>query len=352
LEDHPSVSIIVPVHNGGEAFGCCLASIAASEAPPAEVIVVDDGSTDGSSGVANLFGARVIELSTCGGPARARNLGARAARGEILFFVDADVTLAPDAVGQVVDAFRADSELAAVIGSYDDAPACGNFLSQYKNLLHHYVHQTGRQDAWTFWGACGAIRRRVFHAVGGFDESYPHASIEDIELGYRLKEAGETIRLVRSLQVKHLKVWTTRTLLKADFLLRALPWTELILRRRRAANDLNLNGSSRASVVLAYAMLGCLIGGAWWRWLLAPAAAAAIALLAVNLPVYRFFRRKRGPWFAMQAIPWHWFYYLYGGLAFAIGSARHVLARRPAPSDLPAGVEQGPARVKAGAEHL
>ncbi len=79
-----------------------------------------------------------------GGPARARNLGASQARGEILLFVDADVTIPPGAIGQVVKVFKREPGIAALFGSYDDEPAESNFLSQYRNLLHHYVHQQGR----------------------------------------------------------------------------------------------------------------------------------------------------------------------------------------------------------------
>ena len=77
-------------------------------------------------------------------------------------------------------------------------------------------------------------------ALGGFDEGYRQPSIEDIELGYRLKQAGHRIRLCKALQVKHLKRWSVVSLLKSDFFDRALPWTELILRDRRVINDLNL----------------------------------------------------------------------------------------------------------------
>jgi hypothetical protein len=76
-------------------------------------------------------------------------------------------------------------DLVALFGSYDDAPAATNFLSQYKNLLHHYMHQTAREEASTFWGACGAIRREVSLAVGG---------IFRIPSNVSSRSAGEFIR--------------------------------------------------------------------------------------------------------------------------------------------------------------
>jgi len=315
----PTVSIIVPVDEEGAAFRQCLASLRALSPAPEEVIIVTDGNGAGTRELAAGAGFRVVECPRRGGPARARNLGARRARGEVLLFVDADVTVPPRAVGQVAEQFRSRGGPDAVIGSYDDAPAEPNFLSQYRNLLHHYVHQTAREEACTFWGACGAVRRDVFLRVGGFSEEYPQPSIEDIELGARLRRGGHAIRLCKALQVKHWKRWSAGSLLRTDIFRRALPWTALILRQRRFPNDLNLRWSSRASVALLYAMLALLVAGAWWRWCLVAAAGAAVAAAALNAPLYRFFLRKRGAWFALRAVPWHWLYYLYGGLAFAVG---------------------------------
>jgi hypothetical protein len=96
-------------------------------------------------------------------------------------------------------------------------------------------------------------------------------------------------------------------------------------------NDLNIGHSERLCVVLTYGLVGTLIGAIWWAQLLAVAVLIMVALLVKNAPLYRFFLRKRGLRFALQSVPLHWLYYLYSGLAFAIGLARHVFrgSRKP-----------------------
>ena len=323
----PSVSVIVPVYNGGKNLRVCLASLAALTPAAREIIVIDDGSTDDSARVASEFGADVLPTSGRRGPAHARNLGAQAAEGDVLLFLDADVAVRPDIIDRVAEAFQDDPELAALFGSYDDAPAATGFLSQYKNLLHHYVHQTAQEEAFTFWTGCGAIRREVFVSVGGFDENYGEPAIEDIELGYRLKRAGHRVLLDKGLQVKHLKRWGVVGLVHADFFRRALPWSELILHHRQVANDLNTGWASRLSVLAAWALLGSLLGAWLWPPLLVVAGVSVVALFVLNWPLYRFFLQKRGLWFTIRAIPWHWFYFLYSGLAFALALGKHVFGR-------------------------
>lgn len=318
-----TLSIVIPVHNGGENFRNCLASLAQFATAAIEIIVVDDGSTDESWKLAQAMGAKVLRNPVSAGPATARNLGAKAASGDILFFVDADVTIGKNTLEQVLAAFHNQPDLAALIGSYDDTPGASNFLSQFKNLFHHYTHQTASEEATTFWGACGAIRRQIFLELGGFDESYRYPSIEDIELGYRLKGAGYRIQLCKTLQVKHLKQWRVFSLLRADFFYRAIPWTELIWRDRHLVNDLNLTLTSRISTLLVYGLL-------LMCWLATTSSEALILagllglmLLLLNRHVYQFFHRKRGALFAIKTIPWHWLYFFYSGLAFAIGSVRY-----------------------------
>jgi GT2 family glycosyltransferase len=322
------VSVIVPAHEAGDKFQRCLASIAALVPRPLEVIIAADGVAAEFGGLAEEHGFETVTLPEQGGPARARNAGAERARGGILFFVDSDVLVPADAVRQVTSAFEADPELAALFGSYDDEPLERSFLSQFKNLFHHYTHQTSSEEASTFWGACGAVRRDAFVECGGFDETYGRPAMEDIELGYRLKGAGHRIRLVKTLQVKHMKAWSARGLLATDFCDRALPWTQLILERKGLINDLNLRTADRVSAAIAYAMVALVALALLVPWALVGVPILGAALLALNAPLYRFFWRKRGGRFTAGAVAWHWFYFLYSGLAFGMGFVRHRLGRR------------------------
>jgi glycosyltransferase involved in cell wall biosynthesis len=253
-----------------------------SAVAPLECIVVDDGSSDDSVRIAAQQGARVRSTGGRFGPARARNIGVKAASGEIVLFLDADVCVYPDTISKIVAEFAGDPELDAVIGSYDRSPSATNFMSQYRNLMHSYVHQHSNREATTFWSGCGAIRRQVFLDFGGFDENhYQTPAIEDIELGYRLFQAKRKLALNANIQVKHLKSWSLSKVIETDFFYRAIPWSELILRSGRMPNDLNLRISQRISVALAFilAALGAYGGIRWHAYLLTPLLAVFFILL-------------------------------------------------------------------------
>jgi cellulose synthase/poly-beta-1,6-N-acetylglucosamine synthase-like glycosyltransferase len=233
--------------------------------------------------------------------------------------VDADVVCFPDTLDLVEGIFQQDPDLDAVIGSYDDKPPETNFLSRYKNLTHHFVHQKGSTDASTFWTGCGAIRRDVFNSLNGFDESYRTPSIEDIELGYRLKRAGKRIRLCKELVVKHAKRWTLPGLLQSDIFGRAIPWTVLQLSYGEILNDLNVERTQRASAVLVcFAALLALLGllkGCFFVGI----SLCLIPVLYWNRDLYQFYYRCGGISFALRATIMHWLYYFYSSLAFGVG---------------------------------
>lgn len=328
LKSPVSVTIVIPVNNGGANFRQCLEAISDCEPAPNEVIVVDDGSSDGSADLARAWGAHVLSTpQSRSGPAAARNLGACAASSDVLLFVDADVMIHDDTVGRVIENFESNPDLAGCFGSYDDEPTAPNLLSQYKNLFHHFVHQSARADASTFWAGCGALRREHFLSVGGFSISYDRPAIEDIELGYRLKSAGHTLSLDKQMLCKHLKRWTWRTLLRSDILDRGVPWTELIL-KGGFVDDLNLQTHNRISVVSVYLLIGAVLFALIWPLVWIAVGALAMLLLMLNLPLYRFFAARRGWSFALRVIPLHWLYYLYNGVSFLIGLLRHITSER------------------------
>lgn len=249
------ISVVIPAYNAQDHIHICLSALRESMAQPVEVIVVDDGSTDGTVAIAQSFGATMLATGGRCGPARARNLGAKVAKGDVILFIDADVRVEPDTTLKVAEEFSQDPALDALMGSYDKRPAQQNFMSQYRNLMHTFVHRTSKREATTFWSGCGAIRRKVFLDFGGFDEKFNNAAIEDIDLGYRLHAAGHRLALNPDIEVKHLKHWSLRGLVKTDFFLRALPWSELVLTTGKMPNDLNLRMSQRVSVALSFIMV-------------------------------------------------------------------------------------------------
>ncbi len=333
------LSVIVPAYNARNVLDRCLQSLVASELREYECIVVDDASTDDTRAVAAKYGVTVVALDRNGGPARARNRGAEAAHGEILVFIDSDVCVHPDTLGRIDTHFRDHLSTDALMGSYDDTPAHPAFVSQYKNLFHHYVHHRSSTEAWTFWAGCGAIRRDVFLKFGGFDESYARPSIEDIELGSRLHASGHRIDLNPSIQVTHLKRWTLWGLVRTDVRDRGVPWFLLMLRRRSMPADLNVTRAHRLSVALVGAML-LLCAGVLSKRIFGfppvrPSVRAvsfglglcAAILLFLNRDLYKFFARKRGVVFAIGTVPLHWLYYTYCGVSVVLAVSAHVWER-------------------------
>ena len=248
---------MIPVYNASAFLELCLTALAASETQPFECIVVDDGSTDDSPAVAERHGAKVLHTGGRCGPAMARNMGVKSASGDVILFIDSDVCVHSDTISKVVAEFTWHPEIDALMGSYDRSPAAGNFMSQYRNLMHCFVHQNSNREATTFWAGCGAIRRQVFLEFGGFDEKYHAPAIEDIELGSRLVQAKRKVVLSADIQVQHLKRWSLRNTLKTDFFYRALPWSDLVIRSGSMPNDLNLRINQRISVALVF-LLGLL----------------------------------------------------------------------------------------------
>jgi len=296
-----SVSAIVPATNAPPTLDACLDAIRGAEEPPEELIVVTEGD----------------------GPADARNRGAARAGGDVLVFVDADVLVHRDAFARIRAGFESDPELAALFGSYDDLPADPGTVSTFRNLLHHQVHQEGAGRASTFWAGLGAVRRDVFAASGGFDAArYRVPSIEDIELGSRLAEAGCQIRLDPEVQGTHLKAWSLGSMVATDLWDRGVPWVELLLRRGSGSAALNLGWRHRLSALASLAAAGALLRGRLGRVLVAVG-----VLVALNRSFYSLLVRRQGRARAAAGVGLHVLHHLVGVLSVPVGIVEYLRSR-------------------------
>lgn len=335
----PLFSVIVPAHQAAVELPVALGALRRSDFPRSrwQLVVVDDGSTDETAGIAMRCGAdRVVSLAEPKhGPAFARNRGAELCTGEWLVFLDADVAVHTDTLSRLAAIIEAEPEVDGVFGAYDDSPAASGFLSQYRNLQHRYVHLRSEGEATTFWAGCGAIRRSAFAAVGGFDERrYERPQIEDIELGYRLRERGSRILLRPEVQVTHLKRWTFRDAVRVDLWDRGVPWARLLLERGELARASTLNverGERAKTAAVSIAMALLLTAFLWpngWAVLIATALIAAVVI--ANHPQLSWFSERRGVRFAALVVPMNLWYYVISALSVVVALGLHIAQRRSA----------------------
>ncbi|MEO5902449.1 MAG: glycosyltransferase [Gemmatimonadaceae bacterium] len=329
------LSVVVPFHNASFQLARCLAALVASDLDRSkwELIVVDDGSTDDSRAIAERFADRVISTGNFArGPAYARNRGVEAATAPVIAFVDADVLVHLDALSLMLSSMSSANDIVAVFGSYDDSPAEGNTISQYRNLLHHYVHHRNEGDASTFWAGCGVVNAKTFRAVGGFNEkAYPRPQIEDIELGRRLRTAGGRIVIDPRIQGTHLKAWSFVPMLRTDLFDRGIPWVRLLLSspRDKNASTPSLGVREITGTISVAAWLFFAVAGLFWfrpYGLVAAAIFFAVSIW-VNRQLYSWFARFRGAGFAARVIPLHFLYQLVSLMALPLGLILHIRDR-------------------------
>lgn len=331
LEPHSlRLSVIVPVRNGDDVLAESLAAVRASDFPASdwELIVVDDGSTDRSAELAQGLADAVERMPLARGPAAARNRGALRARGADLVFIDADVCVHPDVLRRFAELFTAEPGVGAIFGAYDTEPRAPGLVSQYRNLLHHYVHTLSPGEAETFWAGCGAIRREVFVETGGFDETLHQ--LEDIELGHRVRELGHRILLRPEIQGTHLKRWTFFSMITTDLFGRGITWMRLHLQHGDRPGTLNLRPTEKVYTLLSGLAICAIVTAAIRReavWLLAAVGCLLVVLLG-NAAMLRWFARERGIWFALRIVPLRLLYYVLNDVAAVAGLVLHSLTPR------------------------
>ena len=342
--DRPYLSVIVPVKNGHNVLPRMLDALRHSELPREtwELIVIDDGSTDDTVTIASAYADLVIRLpGRSRGPGYARNRGVERARGDCVVFLDADVLVRPDTLSRIAATMSARTDVDALFGAYCDEPEAAGVVSKYRNLLHHYTHAQEPGEAQTFWAGCGCVRRSVFVEVGMYDEwRFSRPQIEDVELGYRLSAHGHRILLQPDIQVTHLKRWTFRSMLKADFMDRGVPWARLLAEQRALlgpaaskAKSLSLRAKEKCNtflVCLGFLLLALSVQPKDHRLSILGAICLLLVVLRC-LPLYAFFFRKRGLVFAICGVVLHMVYYLTAAVSVVWGAVLALVVGEPRP---------------------
>ena len=327
----PSVSVIVPAHNAEATLPDCLQALRNMSVEPAEMLVYVDGATDRTEQIAHDAGAQVLTNSGKPmGPAMGRNAAAEVASSDLLWFVDADVVVAPDCLRRLIDDMQAHDAVGA-FGSYDDSPRSLRATSLYANLRHHFVHQRGNPEATTFWSGIGLIRRDIFLQFGGYDAArFPYPSVEDVDLGMRVIAAGHRIRLVPSALGKHCKDWSLWRVWHTDVMRRARPWTLMLGERPRAAKDLNLTRQEQFKALLALAIPALLLAGLASSIFILLAAVAAATYIFANREFFSFLFRRLPLGSFLVGVMMHWCYHCYSPLTYAFTMIQLRLARMAA----------------------
>jgi glycosyltransferase involved in cell wall biosynthesis len=224
-----SASIIIPTFNGASRIGKCLdALLPQTVGSDAEILVVDDGSSDGTASVvARYAGVRLISQANAG-PAAARNRGALEAKGTIVLFTDDDCVPMADWLSAMLEPFK-DPEVVGVKGVY---------RTHQKALAARFV-QLDYEDRYRLMAALPEIdfidtysagfRRDRFLEMNGYDTSFPVACAEDIELSYRMSARGWKMKFVPGAIVYHTHPDTFSRYLKKKY--KFAFWRMLALRK-------------------------------------------------------------------------------------------------------------------------
>lgn len=317
------ISVVIPVRNGSRTLDACLQAACAAALPDNEVVVVDDGSTDDTASILARHPCRTVRLERQRGASAARNTGAAAARGDTLFFTDADCLLGTATLQRTAAALETAGPRAVVGGSYDPHPFDPGFFPAFQAVFVNH-HETRRPDDPDYVATHAmAIRTDDFRASGGFDEHFLPI-LEDVEFCHRLRRAGYRLRMDPQVLVRHSFGFGLFGSLR-NASRKARYWTRYSVLNGDLLAD---SGTASRGLKAAGGLAGlCWVGAALAATLRLPALLLPLPLLvlaaaAANSGLVRAFHAARGPLFATAATAYLVLIY---PAAIAVGAAQGLL---------------------------
>jgi glycosyltransferase involved in cell wall biosynthesis len=346
--NHVQTSIIIPVYNAARDLPALIEGVRATSLLDYEILVVDDASTDGTAAACRKMNdVRLVVLEDNAGPARARNVGASLAQGEILIFLDSDVILArgADVLREMVDGLRAGPGADYAVTLSDIQPLALGAVSYNYSVYHAYYMERlleGKDELrgplMFFTTRLGAIWREKFRQAGGFYDSLQTVMNEDGEFGARCYHLGYSAYCRAGWVIPHRFSKGFGSFLRNYFLSAMVQ--AFISAKMDTSPDPSVAAPEKLRRVLVAALLASPLLGLWltWRQAFAFCAAALVLLLMslgrLNALVWRHVPpRFRFTWYLVYIAitPAILLGYLYGGLLHLIG--RSPLKGRPSQLD-------------------
>jgi GT2 family glycosyltransferase len=279
-----SISIVVPTFNGASRIGNCLAELQRqTEGRDAEILVVNDGSTDQTAGIVRQYPNVRLITQPNAGPAAARNQGAFEASGAILLFTDDDCVPCPGWIDSMLKPF----EDVQVVG------AKGTYRTRQKSIVARFV-QIEYEDRYRLMKKfryidfvdtySAAFRRDRFLEMGGYDTSFPVACAEDIELSYRMSARGWKMKFVPEATVYHTHPRTLWGYLKKKY--KFAFWRVLAVRKNpgKAVKDSHTPQLMKLQLLFAPLLVAALVLNVWAGLGRSFAAVAAGIFLITAMP--------------------------------------------------------------------
>ncbi|HPA44874.1 MAG TPA: glycosyltransferase [bacterium] len=294
----PCATIIIPVYRDAESVLRCLDAILHQETDRClETIVVDDGSKDDTVSIIENWIAdhatpdRIVRTlaQDHAGPAVARNRGAKEATGPILLFTDADCEPHADWVERMLAPFE-DPAVQGVKGAYETRQTSWVARLVQVEYEEKYIRMA-QFDSIDFIDTYSAgFRRDVFLSLGGFDEGFPTASVEDQEFSFRLAEHGYRMVFVPDARVVHRHAETLSHYIRKKFRIAYYKSYLLVRHPGRVKGDTHTPPTLIAQIPLTYGLLGFLVAIPFWSpswWFCILFAAANLACMSGTLRLCR-----------------------------------------------------------------
>lgn len=314
----PKLSVVIPLYNTEKEIGICLDSIFNSDWKDFEVIIVDDCSTDSSLEVAKKYSCRFFSTGENNGPAKARNIGVRNAKSDIILFLDSDAKVERNSLRKIYESFVKKKDIWAVIALPDINSLRKGRAPNYNALKNQYTLYSADPYCDYFTCQMGAVRKKIFEEVGRFDEGFKGADVEDIEFGMRIPKGKVFIN--KQVIIGHHFPYFGQILKK--YFRRARMLTEVVKRKKRMSSA-HANFKGTVSVMIALISFIFLLFSWLHPWILYLFLFTFLLFIFFNFTLFSFAVKKRGFFYLFEAMFFEYIFSIaigFGGVTSTVSS--------------------------------